>query len=337
MNIAMNCEPIQELLKLTKSDISVIAKDKIYLIAETEPKELIGNRVMITVDGEITTKGQTIISRTVLSNISKNGQLIIDKNTIKCGTRSIKFKDNFETLVPMEIGERFLTIPKAEFDKGIDVDYAIATDDTRPVLKGIFLDNYNFVALDGYRLAIREHNISANEDGFGPNSFEVLIPGELIKLYKKLKSNSDINIYVEDNFITLEIGDIQISVRKIEGVYIKYKSLLPQDHKLEVKVESQELLKLLQSYKDIKLVKFKLESNEITISAINEVMTIKDTLNCKMKGEPIEIAFNPKYLIDTLKHYKDSVIFELKNSTSPLVIKDFEKYDLILPVRVKSN
>lgn len=334
MIAAFQCEPIQQLLKLTKGDVSIVAKDKIYLIAETEPKELTGNRVMITVDGNIEKPGQTIMSRKVLSNISKNGPLVIDKSTVKCGTRNIKFKENFETLVPMNIGEQFLTIPKDEFEKGIDVDYALATDDTRPVLKGIFIDQDNFVALDRYRLAIREHAIKANVDGLGPDNFEVLIPGELVKLYKKIKSNSDISVYVKDNFITLEVGDIQISVRAIEGNYIKYKSLLPQDHKLEVKVESQELLKLLQSYKDIKLVKLKFESDEITIKASNEVMSIEDKLNCKMKGEPIEIAFYIKYLIDTLKHYKDTVTLELTNGVSPLVIKDLEKYDLVLPVRI---
>lgn len=325
----LTSEPIQELLKLTKGDISVIAKDKIYLIAETDPRMLTGDRVMIIVNAEVTKPGQTIIDRKVLANIPKKGALIIDKNNIRCGTRNIKFKENSLTLAPMNIGEKFLDIPKTEFEKVLDVEYAISQEPTRPILQGVFINQDSIVALDGYRLALRNHSIESNLD-----SFEVVIPGELIKLYKKIKSEENIKVYVKDNFITLEVGGIQISFRQIEGKYINYKSLLPNDHKLEVKVESQELLKLLQSYKDINLIKFKFKSDEIAIEASNEIMTIEDKFKCKMKGEPMKIAFNPKYLIDTLKHYKDAIMFEFMNPVSPLVIRDFEKYDLILPVRI---
>lgn len=333
MIISLESEQLQQLLKLTKSDVSIVAKDKIYLIAETEPKELTGNRVMITVEGNITKPGQTIISRTVLSNISKTGSLTINKNTIECGSRNIKFKDNSETLVPMNIGEKFLTIENKEFNKALDIDYAIAQDETRPILKSVFLDQNNFIALDGFRLALRKHEIISNLDGF-----EIVLPEELIKIYKKIKSKEDINIYIKDNFITLGIENIQISIRQIEGKYINYRSLLPKDHKLEVITDSKELLELLKSYKDIKLVTFDIKDNHVIVRAKNEEVEIEDKISADVKGEGFEIRFNIKYLIDCLKHYEDDVIFELSTAVSPMVVtNDEEKTDLLLPVRIMNK
>ncbi|MBE6089866.1 MAG: hypothetical protein E7206_17895 [Clostridium beijerinckii] len=329
MIINTTCEALQQLLKLTKSDVSVVAKDKIYLIAETEPKELSGNRVMIIADGEIVKPGQTIISRSVLNNMSKNGPITIDKNTIKCGTRIIKFKENFETLVPMDIGEKFLRIPNNEFEKALDIEYAVAQDETRPILKSVFIDQDNFVSLDGFRLAMRKHDIKTEL-----NDFNIIIPSELINIYKKIKSKEDLNFYIKDNFITLEIEDIQISIRQIEGSYIRYNSLLPNEHKLEVITDSKELLELLKSYKDIKLVTFDIKDDHIAIRAKNEEMEIEDKISADVKGEGFEISFNIKYLIDSLKHYEDDVIFELNNAISPMVVtNDEEKIDLVLPVK----
>lgn len=333
VNVEITCEPIQQLLKLTKSDVSIIAKDKIYLIAEADPKELTGNRVMITVDGDIKEQGKTIISRDVLNNIPKAGELTINNNILKCGTRSVSFKENFETLEPIELNEKLLTIPKKEFEKGIDVEYAMAKDDVRPVLKGIFLDQDNFVAIDGCRVAIRKHYMVSQRSTQG-----VLIPGDLVKLYKKVKSNEEIHLYICDEFITLQVGNIQMSVKLIPGEYIKYKNILPQDHKLEVITDCKEFLEVLTSYKNIEVVKLAFDSDVINIEAKNEVMSIEDKISCEMKGENVEIAFNIKYLIDSLKHYKGDVIFELTNSVSPMIITDDEnKTDLILPVRIVNS
>ena len=57
--------------------------------------------------------------------------------------------------------------------------FAIAQDETRPILQGILFEvknkNLNLVALDGYRLAIKSEFLDTDSD------IEVVIPGKTLK------------------------------------------------------------------------------------------------------------------------------------------------------------
>lgn len=328
MKVVLDCEKVQQLLKLTKGNVSIIAKEIIQLVSEINPKEPTGNCAILIINEGIEEVGQTVIGREVLDNIPKVGELIIENNLIKCGSRKIEFNSSDKVIESIDMGEKFITIPYEEFKKAVEVEYSLSSDETRPILKGILIDKDNFVALDSFRIAIRKHNIQTIKN-------ELVIPGELIKFYKKLKSKEDVSVYVSNYFTTLEIGDIRISVKSLEGDYIKYKSILPEEYRTTVEIESEILVHTLKSYKDIKVVKLNFLKDKVEIEANNTKMTIKDEIECKTNGEPIEIVFNPNYLIDALKQYKGNVKIQLNNELSPVSITKDYKYDLVLPVRIR--
>lgn len=328
MKVVLDCEKVQQLLKLTKGNVSVIAKESIELIAEINPKEPTGNCAILTINKGIKEVGQTVIEREVLDNIPKVGELIIENNLIKCGSRKIEFNSNDKVIEVNNIGNKYITILYEEFKKAVEVEYSLSSDETRPILTGILIDKDSFVALDSFRIAIRKHNIQNIKN-------EIVIPGELIKFYKKLKSKEDINVYMDDNFTTLEVRDIRISVKSLEGDYIKYKSILPEEYRTTVEIESKSLVDILKSYKDVKVIKLNFLKNKVEIEANNTKMTIKDEIECKTNGEPIKIAFNPIYLIDALKQYKGNVKIQLNDELSPVSITKDYKYDLVLPVRIR--
>lgn len=330
MKVALDCEKIQQLLKLTKGNVSVIAKENIELIAEINPKEPTGNCAILTINEGIEEVGQTVIEREVLDNIPTVGELIIENNLIKCGSRKIEFNSNDKVLEVTSIGNKYITIPYEEFKKIVEIEYSLSSDETRPILKGILIDKNNFVALDGFRIAIRKHNIQNIET-------EIVIPGELIKFYKKLKNKEDINVYIEDSFTTLEVGNIRISVKSLEGDYIKYKSILPKEYRTTVEMDSKSLVDILKSYKDVKVIKLNFLKDKVEIEAKSSKITIKDEVECATNGELIEIAFNPKYLIDALKQYEGNVKIQLNNKVSPVSITKDYKYDLVVPVRIIKN
>lgn len=329
MKVALDCEKVQQLLKLTKGNVSVIAKENIELIAEINPKEPTGNCAILTINEGIEEVGQTVIEREVLDNIPKVGELIIEDNLIKCGSRKIEFNSNDTVLEVTSIGNKYITIPYEEFKKIVEIEYSVSSDETRPILQGILIDKNNFVALDGFRIAIRKHNIHMEN--------EIVIPGELMKFYKKLKSKEDIYVYIDDNFTTLEVGDIKISIKSLEGDYIKYKSILPEGYRTTVEIESKSLVDILKSYKDVKVVKLNFLKDKVEIEAKSSKMTIKDEVECTTDGELIEIAFNPKYLIDALKQYEGNVRIQLNNKVSPVSITKDYKYDLVVPVRIRKH
>lgn len=81
------------------------------------------------------------------------------------------------------------------------------------------------------------------------------------------------------------------------------------------------------------------ELNKLTLKVNTPDCSIDDEFDIDYKGDNMEIAFNPKYLIDILKiHKDDEVVMKMNGPVSmAVIVDDFleEKYDLVLPVRIR--
>lgn len=233
----------------------------------------------------------------------------------------------FNDLKDIEIkGKKIFTITKETLQQIYEIEYAVAKDETRPILQTIHIDNENLVALDGYRLAIRKHNIKDIKD-------ELNIPYKIFNICNKLKIEDDLDVYEYRGNIILTNGTILLQVNKIDGEYIKYKCLLPKESATTLKVNQKDLLKLLKSYKGLDCVKFNLEEEGLVkLQAKGDI--IQDELEANINGDLREIAFNIGYLIDTVKCYSGEIIMQLIKDVSPMVIEQDDKYDLVLPIRL---
>ena len=112
--------------------------------------------------------------------------------------------------------------------------FAIAQDETRPILQGILFEvknkNLNLVALDGYRLAIKSEFLDSDIE------IEVVIPGKTLNEVSKILEDVDdiVNITFTNNHILFNLEKTKIISRLLEGKFINYNSLLPQEHKLSL-------------------------------------------------------------------------------------------------------
>ena len=80
------------------------------------------------------------------------------------------------------------------------------------------------------------------------------------------------------------------------------------------------------------------EGDTLTMSAESFVGRGEDTMEVSIVGDPIDIAFNPKYIINILKNISDETVYvEFNSPISPCVIRpvqgDAYLY-LIVPMRV---
>lgn len=335
MKIKIDVEDIHQVLKAsTGENISIIAyENTVYIISDIKSgiDDLSSDHVMCKSDYPwIEQKGKTLIPREVLQSLPTNGELTITEDTLECGNRKISYKTNRCDVEPISNFTEIATINRKIFNDLIEVEYALAKDETRPILTAVCISGNDFVALDGFRIAIRKSNEI--------NIEETLIPGKLIKTYKKIKGKVNEVIILENKGnIALKVGNVVIVVTKLLGNYIKYKSLIPNEFSRQVEVNSKELLDLLKFYKNVKYVKLKFTKEELIIIAKNETLKIEDKINCKFEGEDFEISFDLKYLIETIKHY-ENIIMKFNSSVSPLVITDgVNKQDVLLPVRIKDN
>ncbi|MDU4327158.1 MAG: DNA polymerase III subunit beta [Clostridium celatum] len=327
MEIKINVADMHNIIKLTNNNVLVTfsAWDSVLLTSYTvDGKE----RVDVVAPGESEEFSETfVISKDVIKKLPKTGELILTDSSAECGSRKIEFDEIYIDLADTEVTELVNTFTVEEFNKLIEVESAVATDDARPIIKGICFNDNEFVALDGYRLARRRFE--------GSTGVIMVIPANVIKLYKKLpKGIKEVKVAASDKSISLMCNNYRIIGDLIEGNYVKYKSLIDNDKfNTCTTVEAPKLLGLIKSCIG-SLVTLDIREEVLYVKSSDASMTVKDSIECDTFGDDVEMNFNPKYLVESLKNYKGEIILKTYGEISPLYIEDQEnRLDMILPVR----
>ncbi|AJH02289.1 DNA polymerase III subunit beta [Clostridium beijerinckii] len=332
----------------------------IYINASNSTITLIGSDIDVSiqtlVDATIMEEGSIVIDAKIFGEIIRK----LPNSTIRIETMEnqlikITCEKSIFDVVYMNTNE-FPELPEINENLKISVNqnilknmikgtsFAIAQDETRPILQGILFEvrnkNLNLVALDGYRLAIKSEFLDTDID------IEVVIPGKTLNEVSKILEDIDeiVDITFTNNHILFNLKRTKIISRLLEGKFINYKSLLPQEHKLFVNVNRQELqnaierASLMAKDGNTNLIKLDLHQDNLVITSNSQLGKVRDEISIKLQGDEIEIAFNSKYLLDVLKNMEDNeVVMKMTSGISPCVIEENSnenaKY-LVLPVRL---
>ena len=334
MKVSFASNELTKLLKLTKGPVTVKATDKCYITAEDKVK------VTIVPDADIEEPGATVIDRSVLQSINKDCKAVITANSITTGNRKLDFiKADSEELkeANTDTMTKVLDISNYDLNELYSIKYAVINDEVRPILSGIYADQDNYVAISGYQMALRKH------EEFDSN-VEATIPFKLIDICKKAGTKKPVEVWTNNYLVTAVTDNIFIEAKGLSGEYIKYKSLLPENYSSEVYLDAQEVVKLFKSYKNVKMVKLQFTEDKLSIEAKDSIkdpvtkafkstMTITDEVKAELLGNPIDITFNIDYLINALQQYHNPVL-RMTTNVSPLIIKEDEKTDIVLPIRI---
>lgn len=332
----------------------------IYINAANDTITLIGSDIDLSIETKTTAKvvdpGKIVVDSRLLGEIIRklpNDEILIE--TLEGNILQIICQKSVFNLLYMN-AEDYPSIPEIQEDTNLSISqallknmikgtiFATAQDETRPILQGVLFEikdkSLNLVALDGYRLAIRSEYVDSE------NSINVVIPGKTLNEVSKImdEKEEEVRITYTSNHILFNLGNTKIISRLLEGEFIKYSSLLPQEHKLLVTVNKQEILNgierasLMAKDGNSNLIKLDIQEDNIVISSNSQLGKVREEVSADMQGEGIEIAFNSKYLLDVMKIMEDNeILMELSTSVTPCVIKnkniDNCKY-LVLPVRL---
>jgi len=225
--------------------------------------------------------------------------------------------------------------------------FAVAVDEARPILTGALLEvdgnNVTMVCLDGYRLALRRGRIDSSHD-----NLKVIIPGKSLSEVGKILQEDDqnISITVSDRHVLFDLGYTRIISRVLEGEYINYKQIIPEDYKTRVKVDTKILASSIDRASLIaregknNLIKLSLRDQKITITSNSESGNINEEVPVLLEGKDLDIAFNARYFMDMLKVISDQEIcLDFTTNVSPCVVRPIEGSNytyLLLPVRIYS-
>ena len=332
----------------------------IYIEANNGTLTLIGsdNDVSIQTQLEATVlePGKLVIDSKIFSEIIRklpNADVKIE--TLENEIVQLSCQKSIFNLVYMN-AEDYPSLPKINEDITIGVNqhllknmikgtsFAVALEETRPILQGVLFEiknsQLNLVALDGYRLATKTEYINYSED------LEIVIPGKTLNEVSKILNDTEDEIQIKftNNHILFDLKNTTIISRLLDGKFVSYRSLLPQEHKLLVEANRQELQRcierasLMAKDSTTNLVKLSFEEDNLVITSNSQIGKVREELGINLQGEPIQIAFNSRYVLDVLKNMEqDTVVLKMTSSISPCVIEakdsSTSRY-LVLPVRL---
>lgn len=220
-----------------------------------------------------------------------------------------------------------------------------ASEGQRPILTGVKVNidagSIQFVAIDGYRLAIRKEKININ------TSAEFVVSGKGISEVVKLISDdsSDVNIYVGKNLISFEIEGYLFISRLLEGSFVDYAKTIPATYKQRIFVNTKDLIDTIDRISPVindafsTPVRCIVSEDNILFSCSSSVGRATEKFPITLEGEEFEIGLNSRYLLEALKAAEtDKVKIEFNGATSGVLIKPYENDEflyMIMPMRMK--
>lgn len=218
------------------------------------------------------------------------------------------------------------------------VVFAAATEESRPVLTGIFAqfenDSLTLAAADGFRLAVYKLSLASPVS----EKTEVIIPArtlaELNRLMADGEEHVDITVNPAKSQVLFRFKDIELVSQLIQGSFPQYSQLIPQEHTSRVVIDVAEFLRAARTASIFArdssgIVRLAMASGgemspgKLTVSARSEeIGDDVGEIDAAVEGEDSKIAFNGRYLMDVLSVLRESqVALETTNPSSPGVLR----------------
>lgn len=239
--------------------------------------------------------------------------------------------------------------------------YAIGVNDQRPVLNGCFFrvtdERLLLVSCDSFRLArcaIHTPMENRNDDGESLH-YSFIMPVKTVnELYKLLSDDEEdsVRIYMMRKHMVLILGDITFFSSLIEGEYIDYDRIIITSHRIKIELDRAALISALERAALVteervagsvrSHVKLEISGNALKISANSSTGSTYDEIFVNHEGDDIVIAFNNRYLIDSVRACNSERIrISLSTPLSSINIEPVDGAEneedvfMLLPVKMK--
>ena len=325
--------------------------------------------VTSTSSAEIKSPGTIALAARTLFEIVKSlpeGELslqVASNHAAEIRSGKVRFK------IPGMPGQDFPALPSAgsaEFAP-LDADelgrlvalthYSMSSDDTRPHLAGALFEGdgraVRMVTTDGHRLSKAEYKLG---EGKKPLNFSMLVPGkgiaELRRLVEEAKADrpkgeeapSVIEVASGGGSAFFRRDDALLSVKLVDEQFPPYNKVIPSAQSRKVGISRSVLIEALRRISLVAsdksgAVRFGIEPGVLRITSENpDVGEGAEELDVDFAGEPIEIGFNARYVLDVLSAInEDEVRLELGGQLDPGVIRPIGPTDfvgVIMPMRI---
>jgi len=331
ISVRMTIEPVDG----EEDGAGAIPEDKLTRVVKALPEGLL-------------LKFESLDSNRVLITTNKGGEYKM----------SIEPADSFPA-IPESIGETagFGVVISGGVLKEIieNTVFATSKEELRPATMGVLFqfkgDEFIAVATDGYRLVKIARRGVVNLKG-GADFSGVIVPAKTLQIIaKSIEDEETCEIMINEKHIQFSTERITIISRLIDEKYPNYESVIPYENNKELVVERDLFLSTVKrvsifANSTTNQIKFKLDPSgfvEVSAEDVDFGGSAKERLDCAYNSEPMEIAFNAKFITDILGHIdSEKVLFKFGSPTRAAIVQPYEDSEdremlmLVMPMRLNA-
>lgn len=303
-------------------------------------------------EGSTTVPARTFVDLVnTLPNDTVSMDLTVRNQTlnVRCGA----FNNDIKCIDAQE----FPPLPPADLDDGLtlnvenlrtmiqQVTFAASTDDARPVLTGVQVEidggQITMAAADGFRLSVRTDQLSAAAE-----PVKAIVPARALSELARVLSGDDevVTMILPPNRgqVIFRAKDVEVVSQLIDGAFPDYRGIIPTSSATRSVLSTSAFLKACRAA-DIFAREAAhsarlritpggdLEPGSIEVSATAaETGSNETTVDATVEGEPIEIAFNVRFLVDVLSVINTpNVSLETTAASAPGVLRPVGRDDFL--------
>lgn len=252
--------------------------------------------------------------------------------------------DEFPAITEVGKETELCTLEASALSKVVErVVFASAKDSLRPVLTGVLWEidkkKIRLVATDGFRLAVEELSIETKSE-----QISLLVPSRVVMEVVKLAGDGSVTVghLPKTNQIYFLVGETLVVSQLLAGNFPDYGKILPKEFTTEITVSKDELLQAVKATHifardNSNMVKWQVEKgNLVLLSNSPERGECRVEVPVKLDGDPLEIIFNAKYVLDYLSIVEGPDLWVgMGTRLSPGMIKDLKRENgqyVVMPI-----
>ena len=249
-----------------------------------------------------------------------------------------------------KIDQKSFEIPSKKLLKLLNkTKISISNDETRHYLNGIYLhktklENRSFLC----GVATDSHRLSSSSLEIDPNIQieSIILPKKTIFQLISLLEQNDNLIKISNNKskIKFEMNNSALISKVIDGRFPDYNKVIPVNNEkiLEMKLSEfknsiERVTAVSSDRKEGLKMLISKESVQFSVNNPNSGEGIEN-ISARFNSNELNISFNSRYLIDIASQIEhDSIIISLKDSGSPVLIKDFldkNSFHVVMPMKI---
>lgn len=208
--------------------------------------------------------------------------------------------------------------------------FATAKAHSHYAISGVLMEaagkKFQLVATDGHRLAQVKTGLSKSVAG----DISAIVPAKLMAMIQRTSFGQEetLELAIRDGKILVRSARAVLVSSLVQGNFPKYADVIPKDTNRKAALKTLDFEHRIRqaavmTNEESRGIKLSFKADKVNISSRTpEAGRAEATCAAKLEGEPVEIAFNPTFLLDALKVCSgDEINFEMNASNKPAVVR----------------